>query len=179
MNINKVQLLGLCGALAVMTNSLADTTYVAKSSESISGNPIKRQENYTINSTQRVTLAVLCIFENRGAQPAELNVWTSPHQTHPIRVIRLAPGTQSDPSRDHQTFYLNLNNLWWCQIYPPATKENWKFCHYFSISDATISQYYPFNTWNKTIHSKKTFYSCKIERVRPDAPVRFYYFKQL
>ncbi len=148
--------------------------------ESISGNPIARQDNYTINSQRRTNATVTCVFTNNSDKPATINIWTSPSQTHPVRVVRLKPAPAQDnkPFTSTQTLHLDLNPVWWCSIYPKHDKRDWKYCHYLSISDATISEYHAFGTWNKTIRSKKTRYDCKITRVRPKtATPKFFYFK--
>lgn len=137
--------------------------------DSISGNPIGQQNNYTINSSKPETVNVTCEFNNTGKTPARLNIWTAPtNQPKPAKVISLAAGKKIQTQ-----FKLALKDDWWCSIYLPKEARNQKYCHYFSISDATVSHYRPFATWNTTTQSKDTQYNCSIKKKN----AKFFYFE--
>lgn len=141
----------------------------------ISGNPLHGQDNYTINSQRLQKVTIRCDFTNVGAQPAQLNVWTSPEQATPTKTIQLKPAQDKKPMVVSTVFQLLLKPLWWCQIYLTKEYHNWKFCNYFSISDVVITEYRPFATWDKTVQSKDASYSCTI--VKPTSGAQFFYFK--
>jgi len=141
----------------------------------IQGNPISRRDDYTLNSVQARQATIQCVFTHRGAKKADLNIWTAPTQTKPFTTLHLNTASISKPYTIKRKFSLPLNNEWWCRIYIPRPKRRWKYCAYFSISDATIAETNPFSTWNKTIHSKDTHYTCKI--LKASKGLSFYYFK--
>lgn len=136
--------------------------------DSVSGNPIGQQNHYTINSKKAQNVKIICEFINNGKTPARLNVWTAPsNQPKPTKVISLAAGKKIQTQ-----FKLALKDDWWCSIYLSKKARNAKYCHYFSISDATISDYRPFATWNATTRATETQYNCSVK----NAGVMFFYF---
>lgn len=158
--------------LLVVSPSFASTTIT----QSIHGNPIGRRDDYTINSNQTKTVAIMCVFTNTGKEKAELNIWTAPTQMKPRAKIHFDKGNKNTPDIIKKMFPLKLASHWWCRIYIPQPSTQWQRCAYFSISDATITENNPFATWNKTIHSKHTRYDCHIRP--PDNDVSFFYFKK-
>ncbi len=167
---------------AVLTCYAITTTPPKKSSIarltvlSVIGNPIGRKDNYTINSTEAMSVKLHCVFINTGKKPADLNIWTTPSDTTPKATIHLAAAGNHKPYQVSKRFTLTLKSHWWCRIYTPHGQANkWTYCSYFSISDATITEYNPFATWNKTIRSRNTSYHCRIKN--PRGKVSFFYFK--
>jgi len=141
----------------------------------VGGNPINSQDNYTINSERIRKVTVACQFSNSGKVPAQINIWTAPEQSLPTKTVLLKPGQTGHPYQFTEYFEFILKPMWWCHIYLTADTRNWKFCNYFSISDAVIKEYRPFATWNKTSQSKETYYTCKI--TKPTEGAAFFYFK--
>jgi len=165
-----LSIVGISSMIFVSSAFGANTT-----THRIQGNPIGRRDDYTINSSKAIKLHLSCVFSNTGAQLANLDIWTSPTQTTPIEAIHLKDGSKNKPYNVKKNFTFELNKKWWCQIYSRAPKKKWPYCAYFSVSDATIAETYPFATWDKTIHSKYTRYDCVIKSAHKD--VSIFYFK--
>jgi hypothetical protein len=143
-------------------SSFAANDDLTTSTSEIKGNPIGRQDDYTINSKDTGKVKIQCHFTNSGKTTAVLHIWGSPNQQKSKSTISLSRGSKEHPSSVDYSEVLTLKPRWWCKIYTPKGKESSKYCAYFSVSDATLSYYKPFATWNKTTHSEDTQYSCRI-----------------
>lgn len=155
-------------AIALLGITSFSYALTRQQSTSIHGNPIQRQDNYTINSRKPIAIVMKCSFINTGNQAAKLNIWDSPKGKKPYLSINLKPAS-GRPTVIKHIFRFELRKHWWCNIYPPHKQQHWTYCHYFSISDATLSSYHGFHTWNKTTHSKDTQYICKITKPKQGA----------
>ncbi len=134
----------------------------------ISGNPIEQQNTYTVNSNAAIDVKISCEFNNHGKVPAVLNIWTSPTQQQAAQQILVNP-----KQSNHLDLSLKLNNDWWCSIYLPEDQRDQNYCSYFAISDATLSHYRPFATWNSTTRAKDSRYHCSLDNTN----AAFFYFK--
>ncbi len=152
-------------ALILTNNSLALNP---KQGKQISGNAIQKQNNYTINSKNTGTVELSCQFTNKGKVDASLAIWTAPAQTKPEQQILLKPKETRTLS-----WKLSLKKDWWCSLYLPKEEHDWQYCHYFAISDPTLSHHQRFRTWNTTTRSTETFYKCSLN----NSKAQFFYFE--
>lgn len=149
---------------------------VMKPMTHIVGNPINRQDDYTINSESPQWINLHCIFTNSGDQPADLQIWIAPNEMKPIKSIHLKPASKATAFQVSEQFQLQLKKHWWCRIYTPKKQQHkWDYCSYFSIADATLVEYKPFGNFDKTIHSKTTSYQCRIKK--PNGKTSFFMFR--
>jgi len=157
-----------CCAITAYATDIKPTTNIV-------GNPINRQDDYTINSDAAHWIDISCVFTNSGDQPANLQIWVTPHAAKPIKLVHLNPASKATPYQTSEQFHLQLNKHWWCRIYIPHKQQHkWDYCSFFSISDATLVEYKPFGNFDKTIYSKMTSYHCRIKK--PDGKTSFFSF---
>lgn len=142
-------------------------------SVSIEGNPVGRSDDYTLNTTRPTSLTVQCTFSNMGNVPAQLNIWTNPKQHRkPDSRVSLKPGSPNKPSTLKRNYALKTKNPWWCRLYTPEDPQanDWRYCSYFSISDALIRDHVPFGSnWSKQTRDPQTRYTCTLKPPFPQA----------
>jgi hypothetical protein len=154
---------------------LASSVLASANQQSIHGNPIGGRDDYTINTSKAGSVTVQCQFTNSGKVPAKIDIWLDPaSRKKPADSITVKPGSKSKPTIVKTKYRLSTSDAWWCGINTPDNaKKDWKYCSYFSVSDAMIHDHVPFGSnWSKQTRDKHSAYQCQLKNA--STPAQFF-----